>query len=79
MNRENIEKLILDINSIAEKHTNDEFNVAMYIYMRIGMFNFINYINETELEQIDKEIQKHETLFNENLNYEIDKIVDEEE
>lgn len=78
MNKEIIGRLIADIHSIAEKHTVNEFNVAMYIYTRLGMFTFVNYVDDTDLEKINDEFKKHHTLFDEELNYQIDRILNKD-
>lgn len=79
MARERIEKLINELDNISEKHTDNEFNIAVYIYCRCGIFTFNNYINENDLEMIENEIKQHESIFNEDLNYKVTRILERED
>ncbi len=79
MARERIEKLINELDNISEKYTDNEFNIAVYIYCRCGIFKFNNYINEDDLEMIEKEIKQQESIFNEDLNYKVTRILEHED
>ena len=79
MNKERIQKLINELNIVSEKYTDNEFNVAVYIYCRCGIFTFNNYINEDNLEMIENEIKQQESIFNGELNYKVTRILERED
>lgn len=79
MDREKIEHIINEFNDISDKYTDQEFIVAVYLYIRQGLFNFKYYIDETDIEKISKAIKDKESLFDEDLNYKTDKILNEHE
>ena len=44
MDREKIEKIINELDKISQKNYNDDFILALYVYVRFGIFEFNNYI-----------------------------------
>ena len=79
MNRNNIKKIIEDLQDITEKYTDDEFNVAVYIFARYGKYEFDNYICDDELEQINQVLKRHSTLFDEDINDYVELILNNAE
>ena len=75
MNRAKIEKIINEIDNISQKNYDDDFNLAVYVYIKLGLFEFNNYINDDELEEINKVLKRHSTLFDENINDEVRMIL----
>lgn len=79
MDRNKIEKIINEIDNISQKNYDDDFNLAVYIYVRYGKFEFDNYIGTDELEKINKVLKRHSTLFDEEINDEVRLILNDEE
>lgn len=79
MNRAKIEKIINEIDNISEKNCDDDFNLAMYLYIRYGLHHFKYYINDDELEEINKVLKRYSTLFDEDLNDDVSCILNEDE
>lgn len=79
MDRNKIEKIINEIDNISQKNYDDDFNLAVYIYVRYGKFEFDNYICTDELEKINKVLKRHSTLFDEEINDEVRLILNDEE
>lgn len=79
MDRKKIEKIINEIDNISEKNCDDDFNLAMYIYIRYGLHHFKYYINDDELEEINKVLKRYSTLFDEDLNDDVSFILNEDE
>lgn len=79
MDRKKIEKIINEIDTISQKNYDDDFNLAMYIYIRYGLHHFKNYIDTNELIEINKILKRHCTLFDEDINDEVRLILEEEE
>lgn len=75
MDRKRIEKIINDLDNISQKNYNDDFNLAIYIYIRYGLWEFNNYICDDELEKINKVLKQHSTIFNEDINDEVKMIL----
>lgn len=71
MDRSKIEKLINELDNIYEKYTDDTFNLAMYLHIRYGLHHFKYYINDDELNEINKILKRHSTLFDEDINDEV--------
>lgn len=80
MDIENVE-FLMKIFDVLSNHYSDynNFNLAMYIYMRYGIRTFNDYKETGKIEKINKELKKHHTLFDEELNYEIDTILNSKE
>ncbi len=79
MDRAKIEKIINEIDDISQKNYDDDFNLAVYIYVRLGKFEFDNYICDDELIEINKILKRHSTLFDEDINDEVRLILNDED
>ena len=79
MNRNKIEKIINEIDNISQKNCDDDFNLAMYLYVRYGLHHFKYYIDDNELEEINKVLKRYDSLFNEDLNDDIRIILNDDE
>lgn len=79
MDRKRIENIINKLKNISDTASDDEFNVAVYILVRYGKFEFDNYICDDELEEINKVLKRRSTLFDEDINDEIRLILNDEE
>lgn len=79
MDRVKIEKIINEMDNISKRYNDDDFNLAMYIYIRYGLHHFKYYINDDELEEINKVLKRHCTLFDEDLNDDVSFILNEDE
>lgn len=79
IDKERIHEIIKELDNLSSKYSDDEVIIASYISIRYGTFNFENYIDSTDLEKISKEINKCSTIFDEELNYKIDKILNNKE
>ncbi len=79
MDKEKIKELIETIEEKSQKYTNDEFILAVYLLIRYGKSTFENYIDSTDLDKIHKELKQRHTLFDEELNYIVDKILNNKE
>lgn len=79
MDRKRIEKIINEIDNISQKNCDDDFNLAMYLYVRYGLHHFNNYICDDELIEINKVLKRHSTLFDEDLNDDIRLILNDDE
>lgn len=75
INRNKIGKIINELDNISQKYNDDDFNLAVYLYARLGKFEFDNYISNDELIEINKILKKHNTVFNEDINEEITMIL----
>ena len=75
MDRKRIEKIKNDLDNISQKNYNDNFTLAIYIYVRYGLFEFNNYICDDELEKINKILKQHSTIFDEDINDEVKMIL----
>ena len=79
MDRKRIENIMNKLKDISDVSYDEEFDVAVYIFMRYGKYEFDNYICSDELEKINKVIKRHSTMFDEDVNDEIRMILKDEE
>ena len=79
MERKRIETIINKLDDIWQTSYDDEFNVALYIYVRYGLFEFNNYICDNELEEINKILKRHSTIFDGEINDEVSMILNDTE
>lgn len=79
MERKRIETIINKFDDIWQASYDDEFNVALYIYVRYGFFEFNNYICDNELEEINKILKRHSTIFDGEINDEVSMILNDTE
>lgn len=77
MDRKKIEEIIEKLNDMNTNY--EDFEVALYIFARYGLHTFKYYIDDSELEEIKKIIKKSETLFNDNINEEVEKLLEVED
>ena len=75
MDIERIIKIIEELDDLSNKFSDNEVIIACYLSIRYGTHTCKYYIDNTDLDKIHKEISKCRTLFDENLNYRIDKIL----
>ena len=68
-------KIVDELNDLSDKFSDDELRVASYRLIRYGTSTCKYYIDYSDLEKICKEIKDRETIFDEELNYNIDKIL----
>lgn len=68
-------KIVDELNDLSDKFSDDELRVASYLLIRYGTSTCKYYIDDSDLEKICKEIKDRETIFDEELNYNIDKIL----
>lgn len=78
MDRNKIAKIIGELDNISQKNYDEDFILALYIYSRYGVFEFNNYICDNELQEINKVLKQHDTIFDENLNDEVTIILDKD-
>ena len=79
MERKRIENIMNKLKDISDVSFDNEFNVAVYIFVRYGLFEFNNYICDDELEQINKVLKRSDTMFNEDVNDEVRMILKDDE
>ena len=79
MERKRIEIIIKKLDDIWQTSYDDEFDVALYIYVRYGLFGFNNYICDNELEEIKKILKRHSTIFDDEINDEVSMILNDTE
>lgn len=79
MYRKRIEKIINELDNISEKSYDDDFILAVYVYVRYGLFEFNNYICDDELKEINKILKQHSTIFDEDVNDEVRVILNDVE
>ena len=79
MDRKRIENIMNKLKDISDVFYDDEFNLATYIFLRYGLFEFNNYICDDELEQINKVLKRSDTMFNEDVNDEVRMILKNDE
>mgnify|MGYP005765363659 CR=1 FL=1 len=79
MERKRIEKIINKLDDIYQTSYDDEFNVALYVFVRYGLFEFNNYICDDELEEISKILKRHSTIFDGEINDEVSMILNDTE
>lgn len=76
MNRENIKKIIEDLNCYSDRINNyHELQTAFVLWWRYGE---LGSVSDEQLAEIDAIIENHETIFDENLLYDIDDIMNAE-
>ena len=78
MEKKKIQNIIRKLNDISTKYTDNEMIIAIYIWIRYGTNTFNNYIDEAKLNKIFEEIKNYTTIFDEQLNYNIDKILNKD-
>lgn len=71
MDRVKIEKIMNELDNISQKNYDADFNLAVYLYVRYGMYEFDNYICDDELNEINKTLKRHSTLFDEEINEDV--------
>ena len=79
MDRDRIYEIIKELDNLSIKFSDNEVIIACYISIRYGTSNFENYIDNSDLDKIFKEISKCHTLFDDELNYKIDRILNNSE
>jgi hypothetical protein len=77
MNKKRIGEILKELDNISIRYSDDELVIAIYILIRYGIARFESDINNKKLDKILGEIIKRQTLFDDELNYKIDKILDE--
>ena len=75
MDREKIIEIVNKIEDLSSKYDDYEFIIAIYILIRYGIHTCTNYMDSTDLDKILAVIKTHRTIFDEQLNYEVDKIL----
>lgn len=75
MVRRRVKSLIKLLENFETVFKRDELITAICIYYRYGLKTFNKEISERKLNKIYDEIKKKETIFREDMNYEIDKIL----
>lgn len=75
MDRERIYEIMKELDKLSEKYSDNEVIIASYISIRYRTSNFENYIDSSGLDKVFKEISKCRTLFDNDLNYRIDRIL----
>lgn len=75
MVRRRVKSLIKLLENFETVFKRDELITAIYIYYRYGLKTFNKEISEKKLNKIYDEIKEKETIFREDMNYEIDKIL----
>ena len=78
ISKERTDKIIMQLNNFSKEFNNIDVIVASYIFIRYGINTFTNEINDKKVNKIYEEIKERRTLFDEELNYKIDKILNEE-
>lgn len=78
MDRAKIDKIMNEIDNISQRNYDDDFTLAFYIYFRLGKSNFENYVCDDELEEINKVLKRHSTLFDEDINDEVRMILNDD-
>ena len=79
MDRKRIENIMNKLKDISDVSYDDEFDVAVYIFVRYGLAEFNNYICDDELEEINKVLKRHSTMFDEDVNDEVSMILNDDE
>ena len=79
MDRKRIENIMNKLKDISDVSFDNEFNVAVYIFVRYGLAEFNNYICDDELEEINKILKRHSTMFDEDVNDEVRMILKDDE
>ncbi len=77
MDREIIKEIMNQLENLSNKYNDDNIRLAFYILHRYGIFEFNNYITSEELTKINEELKKKDTMFDEDFNYQVDMILNE--
>lgn len=77
MDREIIEEIINKLEKLSSKYSEDNIRLAFYILQRYGKYKFNNYITSDELTKIDNVLKRKHTMFDEDFNYQVDVILNE--
>lgn len=77
MEIDRVVRIVEELDELSNKFSDNEVIVACYLSIRYGTRTCKYYIDDTDLDKIYKTISKHHTLFDEHLNYKIDKILNE--
>lgn len=75
MDREKILEIVNKIEDLSLKYNDYEFITAIYILIRYGIHTCTNYMDSADLDKILAVIKTHRTIFDEQLNYQVDKIL----
>ena len=70
-------KIVDELNELSNKFSDDELRIVTYLLIRYGTTTCKYYIDDSDLEEISKEIKNRETIFDEELNYKVDKILND--
>ena len=79
MDRKRIENIMNKLKDISDVSYDEEFDIAVYIFLRYGKYEFDNYICNDELEKINKVLKRHSTIFDEDVNDEVRMILNDDE
>lgn len=79
IDEEKYNKLMKELEKLSNQYDTKEFIVATYIINRYGLKLYENYIDSADIECILNELKKFNTIFNEEFNYKVDKILEHEE
>lgn len=77
MEIERIIRIVEELDELSNKFSDNEVIIACYLSIRYGTKTCKYYIDDSDLDKIYKTISKYKTLFDEHLNYKIDKILNE--
>lgn len=72
--KKEIIKIIEELEEVENKHNITDFEVAIYLFIRNGLEN-TKKLNEKELEKIQNYILSFSSLFNNDINDEVDEII----
>ena len=75
MEIDRVVKIVDELNDLSDKFSDNELRVASYLLIRYGISTCKYYIDDSDLEKIYNEINNRETIFDEDLNYNVDKIL----
>lgn len=78
IDRKNVKTIIAMFDIIKQFFTEEAFLSAVFIYIRYGNKIFEKEIDGNKLNRIYEELQKQKILFDKDLEYRIDKILNEE-
>ena len=78
LTRKKVKTLISLYKIIEDFYGKDNFYVATYVYIRYGIKTFNKEIKSRQLKKINEELKQYKTLFDRDLSYRIDRILNEE-
>lgn len=78
IDRKNVKTIIAMFDIIKQFFTEEVFLSAVFIYIRYGNKIFEKEKDSNKLNRIYEELQKQKILFDKDLEYRIDKILNEE-